>query len=211
MKKNSISIPFLYLLSKDNPIERWFLYVVWILIPLPFILPQSDIITSTTIFQYLGIFVPAAQKLAHLALYPNVYEAYIVLVGYITLICGFGAYIGGFPENQNKLTKIAEDMKVYKAIFAVGKALLLGFPLVFIMLYIFYVFPFSTPEVTNVEDAHTRGQLMFNALLQSRVGLFLFGICISIAVVGLWYLMFALFSAAISFPYLLIKKIKRTK
>jgi hypothetical protein len=47
---------------------------------LPFILPESDVLVNTSIFQWLEQFVPSAKKASTVAAHPNVVWVYFTLM-----------------------------------------------------------------------------------------------------------------------------------
>jgi hypothetical protein len=162
---------------------------------LPFVLPESAVLSNTTLFQFLERLVPSATKAASVAQYPNVVRVYFSLMLTLAPVLAMYFVIRHEPwptrilavENFDALRKI----KCFGfCIFAVG---------VFASLILLVYF---LPGTVSSDSQGSHGQLIFSLIVITKTGLAIFGSFLSLGIFAIWWFSLLLLGITSLLPFL---------
>jgi len=148
---------------------------------LPWILPNSSLLTENSLAQFLNHFIPSASKLAHFARWSKMIEFYLLIVLSLSFLTGLlNFYWDPTSRRLHKSFRTSSAGKLKKwlfSIYAIGVCALL--------IWLFYYFPM--PSMNLEFDGHgSRGQLFLSLMLNSKLWLGVFGAVICVALSMIW-------------------------
>jgi len=162
---------------------------------LPFVLPESDVLSGTALFQFLAQWVPSASKAASVALYPNVVLVYFSLM--LTLAPVLALYFLIWHEPWRTRMLAMEKFDALRKAKCLGACVLAIGVLTGMSLLIYFL-----PGTLSADSRGSRGQLAFSLIVTTKLGLAIFGSFLSLGVFVNWWLSLQALGLTLFLPFL---------
>ncbi|MCV2368588.1 hypothetical protein [Roseateles oligotrophus] len=157
--------------------------IIWLCgfgLVLPFLLPESDWLAKSFIFQQLGVLIPSAHKLSIIASSPNVVFVYLVAMLAFAFLCGTASFLSIESQLEYLQFAVLGEPRGKWVLWLKG---FLGIFVFAALLAFFYIFP---DQPTN--KAHgSRGQLMVSFMVSTKPGLAIVGASAAAGAATIWF------------------------
>jgi hypothetical protein len=161
---------------------------------LPFVLPESAVLSNSAPFQFLERLVPSATKAASVAQYPNVVRVYFSLM--LTLAPVLAMYFVIWHEPwRTHISKMA-TYSAFRRIQGMGGGIFLIAVLTCLNLLFYFL-----PGTVSADSRGSRGQLLFSVIVMTKSGLAVFGSFLSLGVFVIWWLLLLLVVFVLLIPF----------
>ena len=147
---------------------------------LPFVLPESAVLSDSALFQFLERLVPSATKAASVAQYPNVVRVYFSLM--LTLAPVLALYFLIWHEPWRTRMLPMEKFDALRKVACLGACILMVGILLCLGLLIYFL-----PGTVSADSRGSRGQLLFSLIVMTKTGLAIFGSFLSVVVFFIWW------------------------
>jgi hypothetical protein len=162
---------------------------------LPFVLPESGVLSNSALLQLLERLVPSAAKAASVAQYPNVVRVYFSLM--LTLAPVLALYFSIWHEPWRTRTLPMEKFDALRKIACLGACIFMVGLLLCLALLIYFL-----PGTVSADSRGSRGQLMFSLIVMTKPGLAIFGGFISVCMLFIWQVSSQALCLALLLPFL---------
>jgi hypothetical protein len=162
---------------------------------LPFVLPESAVLSNSALFQFLERLVPSATKAASVAQYPNVVRVYFSLM--LTLAPVLALYFLIWHEPWRTRMLPMEKFGSLRKVACLGACILMVGILLCLGLLIYFL-----PGTVSSDSRGSRGQLIFSLIVMTKPGLAIFGGFISVCALFIWQVSFQALGLTLLLPFL---------
>jgi len=162
---------------------------------LPFVLPESAVLSNSALFQFLERLVPSATKAASVAQHPNVVRVYFSLM--LTLAPVLAMYFVIWHEPWPTRILAVEKFDALRRIKGIGGGIFAIGILTGMALLVYFL-----PGAVSAGSRGSHGQLIFSLIVMTKTGLAVFGSFLSVGMFLIWWFSLLLLGITAFLPFL---------